>query len=234
MNKLLPQPIVIIGGMGPQASLRFQQLLVEKSQKYHSGQGSEYPYIVHFSIPIDDFISDQSRETAAAEHLRQLNAVLSVLQPKLITLACNTAHRLVPRIELFESKAFLSMIETVAYRLATDGVTRVGLLASPTTMRTKLYEKELGQLGVNVIRPDRVQQVALESCIRSVIEGKNTTRASRRLTSVGQALLSRGAQVLLLGCTELPLIFKQATGIPTYDCLDIYAEAVVAKYYLHA
>ena len=54
------------------------------------------------------------------------------------------------------------------------------------------------------------------------------------LTPIANNMVNRGAQAVLLGCTELPLVFDpECVDVPVYDCLDIYARAVVKNYYLY-
>jgi len=226
------KPIAILGGMGPQASLRFHELLVTESQLYHSGNGEEFPYLVHFSLPVEDFISDTVREAATAQLLDELTGAFQMLRPQTITLACNTAHRLVPRCKLLQRPEFVSMLETVATVIAGTGTTRVGLLASPNTVHTKLYETVLSQHGVATIRPDGTELPGLERVIRHVIAGKAGARDRAVLRSTAHALLNRGAEAILLGCTELPLVFDAAgCPVPVHDCLEIYARAVIRQYY---
>lgn len=228
------KPIVIIGGMGPQASLRFHELLIEKSKQYHSGDGDEFPLIVHFSLPIEDFISDRSKMAAAADHLNKLDAVIRQLKPQAVTLACNTAHLLGPSVGFMGRQEFVSMIDSVAIKLKDQGIKRVGLLASPTTIRTKLYENVLGKRGIMTIVPSNDQSSTTEDAIRAVIAGENDISLSNKLAGIANSLIDDGAETILLGCTELPLIFeKRLTSVPVLDCLDIYAAAVIDQYYLY-
>ncbi len=226
--------IAIIGGMGPQASLRFHQLLIEKSTQYHGGNGDGYPFIVHFSLPIADFISDESQKAAATAMIQAQAPILERLQPSTITLACNTAHLLVSQTPCLQVSQFLSMIDVVAHRLESDGVQRVGLLATPTTIRSKLYENALQERNISVLRPTEAQQKQLEAAIRAVIADDPAKHHRDNVQAVAKSLAARGADAVLLGCTELPLLFASARStIPTYDCLDIYADAVIARHYLY-
>lgn len=63
--------ILIIGGMGPQASLRLHRLILDKAVKNGAKDGKDFPSIVHLSLPIDDFISDQSKTIDALATIRE-------------------------------------------------------------------------------------------------------------------------------------------------------------------
>jgi aspartate racemase len=220
--------------MGPQASLRFHELLIEKSRKHQSGEGDEFPFIVHFSVPVADFISDETREDAASAMLNDLDGVIRQLEPGTITLACNTAHILVDRVAILRRPEFRSMLEAVADEVERRGIRRVGLLATPTAIRAKLYENVLAKRGIKTLLPRAGQIGTIETAIRSVISGENDLRLKAKLTDIANSFEGRGAEAILLGCTELPLIFDGSkSNVPVFDCLDVYADAVIGQYYLY-
>jgi len=226
------RPIVILGGMGPQASLRFQELLIQKSESYHNGNGDEYPFIVHFSLPVIDFISDESAKQDAITTISRLTRPIEALKPQQITLACNTAHLLIPDIPLLQNARFKSLIEATAQVIADDGIKKIGLLGSPTTIRSGLYTAALNTRGVSVISPNVRQQKALEQCIRAVIAGSAQSTDAEALLDIAMSLVKQGAQAIVLGCTELPLLFpKKESPAPYYDTLEVYAQAVIDRYY---
>jgi aspartate racemase len=225
-------PIAILGGMGPQASLRFQELLIKKSESYHSGDGNQYPYIIHFSLPVTDFISDESAKQHAITTLNNLEGNIRRLNPSQLTLACNTAHLLVPDVQLLQHASFVSMLDEVAAMIYANNIKTVGIMSSPVTIYTKLYESVLRKKGIAVILPDERQITQLEQVIRAVIRGAAGEKEARVLLRIARALVLRGAQAIVLGCTELPLAFPKGNApAPIYDTLEIYAQAVIDRYY---
>jgi aspartate racemase len=228
------QPLVIVGGMGPQASARLHQLILHKSRAFHDSTGDGYPSIIHISLPIRDFISDQAHEAAAIQQLIALTPQLRHVRPSAILLACNTAHRLVPYVQLLQSPRFVSLISTVTDHVKGRGIRRLGLLASPTTVRTRLYETPLAAQGIACIIPDTTSLERIEAHIRSVIAMRHIPHDTQSLRVLSAPLISQGAEAILLGCTELPIAFaSQDVSVPVIDCLDIYADAAVKQYYLY-
>jgi aspartate racemase len=228
------KPIIILGGMGAHASLHLHKLLLQKSLAYHDGSGDDYPHIVHLSLPVPDFISDESQKFAAIATLEDLAPTIDALHPEQILLACNTAHLLRPDATLLRRKTFLSLLETVAGNAASNRCRRVGLLASPTTIRTKLYDEALQHYGISSLAPTAKEQQSVESVIRNVIAGRQSIHDSKRLARIVQSLQASGADAVLLGCTELPLVFDDTcTDTPIINCLDVYASASTQKYYLY-
>lgn len=226
------KPIVILGGMGPQASLRLHQLLMQESLRYHNGSGDDFPYVVHFSLPVADFISDVAAQEAAAQTLRGLNGTIRALEPASILLACNTAHLLAKEVPLLRRAPFVSMPETVADRLAQRRLRHVGLLATPNTIRSGLYRRVFSRRGIATIAPSAPQRRQLEAAIRSVIAGELNPTHQKKLLAIAGSLERRGAEAIVLGCTELPLLFPASESpLPTFDCLQLLAEAAINQQY---
>ena len=226
------QPIAIIGGMGPQASSQLYKLLIEKAAlrpDVHSNE--DFPHIVIDSLSIADFISDKTRQSEAIELIRQSAERLNEFDPVTIAVACNTAHLFENAIVSATSASFASMISAVTDEAALRGKS-VGLLASPTTIESKLYEEPLRAAGLEVLIPDTEQKTAIEKVIRTVIAGNSGSDEANTLLRIGNQFLERGADCLLLGCTELPLVFpKSAVKCSVLDSLDVLATKLVDIYY---
>lgn len=125
-----------------------------------------------------------------------------------IVIACNTAHLLLPEIGQILHARPRSLIECASNAVQARGIQKIGVLASPTTIHTKLYEKSLNRRGVEVIRPNLEQQKRIENMIRLTIADK-TPKASDLLSEV-KMMRDQGAESVLLGCTELSIIARGA------------------------
>ena len=75
------------------------------------------------------------------------------------------------------------------------------------------------------------EQALLEKIIRNVLRGKIAEQDRQKLVSVSDSLKQRGAQAIILGCTELPLIFPEKYVLPVYNSVEILAMALLQKYY---
>jgi aspartate racemase len=219
--------LIILGGMGPQASLRLHELLLQKSRTFHNGAPDAYPAILHASMQIPDFIENTQNVEPAMAVIRQNCARLPLDSASAIGLACNTAHMLLPDLPLNRDN-FVSMIHAVVSDIAKLGVTSVGLLASPHTIKTKLYEDVLKACGIGVVLPNAAELRSLSTIIREVISGTATTTNRLRLSRIAANLEARGANAMLLGCTELPLVGVD-TELPVVDSLSSLADAMLLK-----
>ena len=94
-------------------------------------------------------------------------------------------------------------------------------MASPMTIRTRLYEDGLLANGIEVILPSRQEIKTLEECIRKVICGHEPIKLQNHLRPVIDSMMERGAKKVLLGCTELSVIFGHGTHKDLVDPLSI-------------
>lgn len=232
MNK--KQPIAVLGGMGPQASSAFYKLLIDRAVSQHGVvRNEDFPYILLQSLPVPDFISSRDRQQEAIVILREAMKRAAEQDPVVVGMACNTAHLFLKELlEVAPGVRFVSMIDTVVNRVSNDGLKRVGLVASPTTIQTGLYAEALSSRDIDCLVPSPAEQAQLETIIRAVIAGDAGKQEVLSLRRVSLKLLRAGAERVILGCTELPLVAKQDTDdYPRYDSLELLADALQDRYY---
>ena len=149
----MKKPTIIIGGMGPQASVELHKLIVNKASLQTTGK-DKFPDIMHASVSVTDFIADEREVDAAVAKIKQTCAILPIQSAAAVGLACNTAHLLIDKIEALQTNNFVSMIDAVCETIESLNHKRVGLLASPFTIKSKLYENPLRGRGIDVITPE--------------------------------------------------------------------------------
>lgn len=141
--------IGILGGMGPQASAHLVSLLVELSAKEFGAKNcDDFPEVVLDSIPIPDFIADKKNEKVALKILKDRVKRMSEMRVGMLAISCNTAHILLNQLQLRSKVPFVSMIDAIAKEVRRCGIKKVGLLASPTTFDSGIFQKAL--------RPERL------------------------------------------------------------------------------
>ncbi len=216
----------ILGGMGPYASLRFCDSLLRLSIENHGAtKNADFPHFLLSSLPVPDLIAsrdDEEQTVAMAEReMRHLEAG----GVDFIVLACSTMHLFEERLKKAVTVPFLSLVTAVMERVSADGHKRVGLLGSRTTMHSVLYAAPLRRLGIETILPTADEETELVACIQDLVGRGANDMARTLLRSFVDSLHTRGAEAVILGCTELPLVIPQHPSIPVYDSLQILAEA---------
>lgn len=224
--------IYILGGMGPQASAVLYRLIIDKAQaRYGAVNNEDYPEVAIHSIPVPDFISDESREDEALQML--IDRVLAI--PTDIydefAIACNTAHLLVPDLVSRTSLSFVSMIDGVAERVAGHRAKKIGLLASPVTIKTGLYQKALEKHGAVLVTPGADTYAVIDDAIRAVIANEPLEAHRAKLKQIVGTMRGNGAELIVLGCTELPLVFGDAAGDDMISSLDVLSDDLLESYY---
>jgi len=210
--------IGIIGGMGPFASARFLQLLLKKI----SEQNINMPEIILDSVSIENFISDQTKIKAGFVVLKNRIKKFNKLNVDLIVMVCNTAHILHPQLSIISLSPFPSLIDLVTNEAKKNKLKRVGLLATPTTIKTNLYAGNF--------LPDKKLQVLTENLIKKAVVSEVKTGDTNKLIVETKKFINiNKLDGLILGCTELPLIFPKNsfTAIKIIDCLDVLANFVI-------
>lgn len=224
--------IGIIGGMGPEASAHFYKLLIYHAQKdFGADKNEDFPEIFLDSIPVPDFISSEDREEEALDMLIERVKMMDKLPISFFCMACNTGHLLIDKLQKYSNKPFVSLLTEVPKYVKKQKVKKVGLLATPTTIRTKMYQKPLEKSGIEIIVPKNGDVNLLGNIILETIAGKNIEHNRILVQHIARRLLDRRAEAIIESCTELPLIFPRQHLVPVFDTLEILAMAVLKKYY---
>lgn len=228
MNKA----IGIIGGMGPEASEKFYGLLIHHAQKdFGIEKNEDFPEVYLASIPVPDFISSEERENEARMMLIDRVRAMDKLPIEFYCMACNTGHLLLEDLRVQTTKPFVSLLDEVPRFIKKNKIKKVGILATPTTIRTGLYRKGFLRYGIELIEPKKEDVERLGSIILDTIAGKNLEKNSILVQQVARRLLDRGAEAIVESCTEIPLIFPKQHLVPVFDTLEILALAVLRRYY---
>lgn len=228
-----PLTLGILGGMGPHAGLRFCELLLQLSiDCYGAKRNADFPHFLLSNLPVPDLICSREDEELTVAMVEAEAKRLEVAGAELIVLACNTMHLFQDRFQQATCARFISLIDAVMHNVQRDGRKTVGLLGSMTTMQSDLYSEPLHQAGIELVLPSATEQQELSGCIQTIIAHRSSDRDQAFLRHLIESLHQQGAEAVILGCTELPQIFKpNSVAVPVYDSLRILAEAACAEMY---
>lgn len=223
--------IGIIGGMGPDASARLYQLMIVMArEEFGARKNEEYPELVIYSLPVPDFISDMSRSEEAMFMIKDRVRDLSQLKLACLALACNTAHTTLVDLQQETRVPFVSIVAEAAKEVQKRRYKRVGLLASPTTIFSGVYQTEFLDKNIEVILPDNSDIEELGEIIGQIVSGEFKAPKSR-LLKIADNLRKKKVEAIVLGCTELPLVFPQNYSLPTLNTLEILGKSLLKRYY---
>jgi aspartate racemase len=221
--------IGLIGGMSWESSAHYYAALNRETAARRGGLHSA-PVILH-SV---DFapIEELQRQGDWAEAGRQLGAIAAGLEAQgagLVGLATNTMHIVADAITARISVPFIHIADPTAEALADDGYTTVGLLGTRFTMEEPFYRERLERAGFTVLVPEvgrtNLNGIIYEELCRGIVREE-----SRRIyIDAIAALAGRGAEAVILGCTEIAMLIDDANSpLPVYDTAELHARALVA------
>lgn len=218
--------------MGPQASAKLLEVLIAMcSEDYGAKDGTDYPEIILNSIPVPEFNSNKNNIGTAFNILESRVKDLEIFNPLCFGIACNTAHLLLENLQSKTKIPFISIIDEVAKEVSEEQINKVGLLATPVTINSRLYQNVLKKKGIDVVIPSLLEQKIVEEIIRNILAGKSNREDKKNLLFIAKNLLDRRSQGVILGCTELPLIFPKHFPAPVFDSIEILAKALLKRFF---
>ncbi|SEM29648.1 aspartate/glutamate racemase family protein [Streptacidiphilus jiangxiensis] len=222
----------ILGGMGPSATADFMAKLVARTP---AAMEFEHLPLAIWSNPE---IPDRTRALlglgpspvpSMVDGVRRLIA----MGARSIAIPCNTAHAFLPEIRQLVDVPFIDMIRATVDAIVCEyvGVRSVGLLATEGTRRAGLYAAECERRGLTLVNLDPGEQGAWVSpAIHMVKTGGDLAVARLGIRKAAQRLHQLGADIVVAGCTEIPLVSQDATQIVSIvDATDCLASAVVLQ-----
>lgn len=221
--------IGIIGGMGPLAAARLFERIVVLTKA--ACDNEHIPMIIDNNTNIPDRTESilNKGENPACELVRSALR-LEMMGADVIIIACNTAHYYYDEIVRFVRVPVINMVEeTVKYVINTfPAVKCAGLLATEGTCRSGIYDRAFRKSGLKLIIPEPEEQKHITALIYDIKKGCEDIDPSEAI-GVISALKSRGAEVIVLGCTELPIAagrFKLCSGY--VDSSEVLAMSAIA------
>jgi aspartate racemase len=146
-----------------------------------------------------------------------------------IMLCANTLHWFAEDVERATPVPLIHIARAAAGRINSAGLTRVGLLGTRPTMEQDFYRRRLEESGIEVLVPDEPERAFIDRAIfEELLQEVFTQETKSRFLEIVEDLRLRGAQGVVLGCTEIPLLLKQSDcPLPLFDTLRIHVEAAV-------
>lgn len=224
--------IGLIGGMSWESTVTYYQIINETVKRKLGGLHSAklLLYSVDFAeIEIMQAAGDWYR---SGEILADAAQRLEAAGADFIVICTNTMHKVAQQVQARISVPLLHIAEATAQALKAEGIKKVGLLGTKYTMTQDFYRDKLVKAGLEVIIPDAEGVDAVNSIIyKELCLGMISESSRQKFLKIIDEMQARGAQGVILGCTEIGLLVRQQdTPLPVFDTTQIHAE----KAALHA
>ena len=148
-----------------------------------------------------------------------------------VVICSNGLHEYAPMIERAVGIPLLHIADSTADVITAAGKVRIGLMGVKETMERDFYKKRLTDRGIEVLIPDEAQRDFIEKVLWEETNfGIVNPESVRAFEAIARSLMDRGAQGVILGCTEIGMLLKQEnTDIPLFDTTIIHADAIARR-----
>lgn len=223
--------IGILGGMSWESTLNYYRLLNEGTNARLGGFHSAPICLLSVDFAEIETLQRAGDWEAAGDLLAEAARQVQAGGADFLLIATNTMHRVAPRIEAAIDIPLLHIADATGERLRADGVSRVGLLGTRFTMEQTFYRDRLREaFGIEVVIPnDTDRRTVHEIIFDELVQGEINEPSRRRFIEIIDALADRGAEGVILGCTEIAMLIQQAhTRVPLYDTTELHVQAALA------
>lgn len=217
----------LIGGMSWESTIPYYRIVNERVRQRLGGLHSAK--LVLHSVDFAEIEALQRADDwdAAAAILVEAARGLRVAGADAIVVCTNTMHLVAPAIEAAVDLPLLHIADATAARIRAAGLSRVALLGTRFTMERDFYRQRIEAAGIDVIVPEASQREMVHRVIYDELCLGRILDASRdAYRAIIDDLVARGAQGVILGCTEIGLLVGEGDAtVPLFDTTRIHAQA---------
>jgi aspartate racemase len=220
--------IGIVGGIGPSATVLYYQGLI--GRYYERMKDQHFPEIVIHSLDFEEI--NQYFENDLGLLADKVAGAVRGLQAcgcDFALFACNAMHMVYEDVNRHTSLPLLNIIECVLDEVRKKRVRKVGLMGTTFIVQNGIYQRLLGKSGIECVLVDNEEQIWIMNAIcqdlqRPPVPASTLARFSRNVDDMDK----RGAEGLILACTDLPLaVTQENSSIPLFDSMKIHVEAAL-------
>ena len=222
--------IGLIGGMNWESSAQYYRLINEGVRDRLGGVASARTLMWSFDFARIEALQHAGDWDALAGELVTASKALQKGGADFLVLCTNTMHRCAWAIDAAVKIPLLHIADPTAAAIQAAGLTRVGLLGTAFTMEQAFYRGRLeDQFGLEVLIPEADDRKAVHDIIyRELVTGQVLDASREVYRAAIQRLVERGAQGIILGCTEIMLLIGEADSpVPVFDTTTLHAMAAV-------
>ena len=221
--------IGLIGGTGWISTQEYYKQINERVNKKLGGL--QFPRIILYSINYGEiYACNQNENREGVYQIIKTGAeTLNNAKVDFMALCANTIHFTYDKLQKEFQLPIIHIADATGLAIKTKGLKKVGLLGTRETMELDFYKKRLSKLGIEVITPDKPEREFIHySIMHELLKDNFNEETKMGFISIMNKLKEQGAEGMILGCTEIPLLIKQNDfDLPLFSTLEIHVEAIV-------
>lgn len=223
--------IGLIGGMSWESSIEYYRLINEEVKLRLGGLHSAECLLYSLDFDVIESYMRTNQWDAILEILIGAAKILEDGGAEVIILCTNTMHKLANQVQEEISVELLHIADAAAEEILKTKIDKIGLLGTRPTMEQSFYRTRLEEKGIQVLIPEQEDREIIhniifeELCLGTIKQGSRLEY--RRIM---EQLVSMGANGIVLGCTEIPLLVNEEDSkVPLFDTTHIHARKAVEK-----
>ncbi len=221
--------IGLIGGTGWVSTLEYYRIINTEINKCLGGLNAARCIIYSFNYA--DIDANNQRDDHKANYRLLLDAAIKLKKSSAdcIVICANTLHQYADWLEAAIKLPVIHIADAAAQEINKKGLNTVGLLGTRFTMEMDFYTKHLSEAGINSIVPEKPEREFIHNTIMNeLLKEILLPESKQKFLKIIDDLEQKGAQGIVLGCTEIPLLIKQKdTHLPVFNTLELHAKAAV-------
>ncbi|WP_404454385.1 aspartate/glutamate racemase family protein [Virgibacillus necropolis] len=221
--------IGLIGGMSWESSLEYYRIINKKISNQVGGLSSAECMLYSLNFAEIELLQRNNEWEKAAAILSDIAKKLESAGADCVLICTNTMHKIAGQVQESLNVPLIHIGDTTAEAICEDKISKIGLLGTRYTMEEDFYHERLEERGIDVVTPGQVARTELNRIIfEELCQGVFLPESKKKIQAMIEDLRSEGAQAIVLGCTEIPLIIKQEdSSLPLYNTMDIHARKAV-------
>jgi amino-acid racemase len=230
----MPQQKVIglIGGMSWESSSEYYRIINQAVREKLGGLRSARCLMWSFDFGEIEALQHAGRWDDATALMIDAALRLERGGADFFLICTNTMHRMAEQVQAAVRIPLLHIADPTAERIKAQGIQRVGLLGTAFTMEQEFYKGRLqNRFGLDVLVPETEDRATVHRIIyEELVQGRVEVQSREAYRGVIARLVERGAEAVILGCTEIMLLVKpEDSRVPLFDTTGIHAEAAVDR-----
>ena len=220
----------VLGGMGPDATVDFMSKVIAATP---ADRDQDHVHMIVDHNPKvpnrQDAILGGGEDPGLA--LAAMAARLEMAGADFLVIPCNTAYVFSNSVTAVTDIPLLSIIDVTIAAIAErrPGAKMVGVLATDGCLRAKVYQDALAGQGIEAILPSEQEVSEFMKLVGKIKSGEQNDAVANKMAGIANALVGRGAQAVIAGCTEVPLVLNSAMlDVPLISSTDVLAEQTAA------
>jgi aspartate racemase len=225
------QTIGLVGGMSWESSAAYYKLLNVGVEERLGGLHSAKTVMASVEFAEVTALQEQERWDEVAEIVARAARGVEAAGADFLMLCTTTFHRVAEQVEAAVDIPLVHLADVVATAVKDQGISKVALLGTSFAMGRTFFTDRIASHGIEVVVPEERQHAELNRVIYDeLVHGKVLDSSRRNVMSVIDDLYDAGAGGVILGCTELELLIKQAdVDLPIFPCTTLHVTAALNR-----